>query len=387
MTRPDVAIIGVGQTAVGEHWDRSLRDLAVEALLLAITDAGSPRVASLFVGNMLAGELTGQEHLGALVADFAGLQGIEAVRVEAACGSGAAALRVGCMAVASGAADVVAVVGVEKMTDRSGADVTASLAMAADGDHEARQGLSFVALNALLMRRYMHQYGVTREQFAPFCINAHRNAVGNAHAMFPFPITADDFSRAKMIADPVSLLDSSPVCDGAAAVILTSADRARAMGARAVRVRASVIGTDTIALHDRRDILELRGAATSAARAYAEAGVAPSDIDFFEVHDAFTIMSVLSLEASGFAERGEGVRLGLDGEIGLNGRIPITTMGGLKARGHPVGATGMYQLAEASLQLRGEGGVNQVPGARLGMTQNIGGSGATVVTTILEAMG
>ena len=232
----------------------------------------------------------------------------------------------------------------------------------------------------------MHEHRVTREQFAPFCINAHRNAVGNEHAMFPFTISADDFGKAKMIADPVSLLDSSPVCDGAAAVILSSMQTARAMGRRAVRVLASAIGTDTIALHDRRDILELRGAATSAARAYERAGVTPGDIDFFEVHDAFTIMSVLSLEASGFAKRGEGVHLGLDGEIGLTGRIPITTMGGLKARGHPVGATGMYQLVEAALQLRGEAGVNQVPNATLGMTQNIGGSGATVVTTILEAV-
>jgi acetyl-CoA C-acetyltransferase len=383
----DVAIVGVGQTAVGEHWERSLRDLAVEALCAAIADAGTPEVQSLFVGNMMGGELAGQEHLGALVADFAGLQGIEAVRVEAACGSGAAALRLGCMAIMSGSADVVAVVGVEKMTDRPAADVTAALAMAADGDYEARQGLSFVALNALLMRRYMHEYGTTREQFAPFCINAHRNAVGNPNAMFPFAISADDFSRAKMIADPVSLLDSSPVCDGAAAIILTSLEAARRFPRPAVRVRASAIGTDTIALHDRHDLLELRGAATSAARAYAAAGVTPADIDFFEVHDAFTIMSVLSLEASGFAARGEGVRLGLEGAIGREGRVPITTMGGLKARGHPVGATGMYQLVEATLQLRGEAGVNQVPGATLGMTQNIGGSGATVVTTILEAAG
>lgn len=386
MKPSEVAIIGAGQTAVGEHWGRSLRELAVDALRAAMRDAGSPRVESLFVGNMLAGELTGQEHLGALIADFAGLDGIEAVRVEAACGSGAAALRLGCMAVASGAAEVVAVVGVEKMTDRPGDVVTGALAMAADGDYEARQGLSFVALNALLMRRYMHEHGTSREDFAPFCINAHRNAVGNPNAMFPFPITAQDFSSAKMIADPVSLLDSSPVCDGAAALILTRAEVARAAGRRAVAVRASCIGTDSIALHDRADILVLQGAATSAARAYQQAGVSPADIDFFEVHDAFTIMSVLSLEAAGFAPRGGGVRLGLEGEIGLAGKIPITTMGGLKARGHPVGATGMYQLVEAVQQLRGEAGVNQVRDARLGMTQNIGGSGATVVTTILEAM-
>ncbi len=380
----DVSIIGIGQTKVGEHWDTSIRHLAWYAVQAAMKDAGIERADALYVGNMLSGELSGQEHLGALVADFAGLQGIEAVKIEAACASGAAALRMGYIAVAGGMADVVIVVGVEKMTDRPGPEVTSALAMAADADYEVLHGVSFVALNALLMQRYMHEYGYAHEDFAPFAVNAHRNAVHNPYAMFPFPITRERFLAARMIASPINLLDSSPICDGAAAVILCPTEQARAYTDKAVRIAASAIATDTVAIHDRRDPLFLEGAALSARRAYKQAGVTPQEIDFFELHDAFTIMSALSLEAAGFAEQGQGVRLALEGEITLEGRIPICTMGGLKARGHPVGATGVYQVVEAALQLRGEAGPNQLPNARLGMTQNIGGSGATVVTHILE---
>ncbi len=382
----DVSIIGIGQTKVGEHWDTSIRHLAWYAVQAAMKDAGIERADALYVGNMLSGELSGQEHLGALVADFAGLQGIEAVKIEAACASGAAALRMGYIAVAGGMADVVIVVGVEKMTDRPGPEVTSALAMAADADYEVLHGVSFVALNALLMQRYMHEYGYAHEDFAPFAVNAHRNAVHNPYAMFPFPITRERFLAARMIASPINLLDSSPICDGAAAVILCPTEQARAYTDKAVRIAASAIATDTVAVHDRRDPLFLEGAALSARRAYKQAGVTPQEIDFFELHDAFTIMSALSLEAAGFAERGQGVRLALEGEITLEGRIPICTMGGLKARGHPVGATGVYQVVEAALQLRGEAGPNQLPNARLGMTQNIGGSGATVVTHILERL-
>jgi len=382
----DVSIIGIGQTPVAEHWEKSLKELAGEAVQAAIKDAQVERVDALYVGNMCSGTLNGQEHLGALISDWVGLRGVEAVKIEAACGSGAAALRLGYVAVAGELADFVVVVGVEKMTDRPGEQVTAALAMASDGDFEAQNGLSFVALNALLMRRYMHEYGVRHEDFAPFAINAHKNAVGNPNALFPHAITAEDFRVAKMIADPVNLLDSSPVCDGAAAVVLCPTAIARRFNPRPVRIRASASATDSIALHDRRDLLGLEGAALSASKAYSQAKVTSKDIDFFELHDAFTIMSVLSLEACGFAERGRGVRLGSDGDIAIGGRIPITTMGGLKARGHPVGATGIYQVIEVVLQLRGQAGANQVRDARLGMAQNIGGSGATVVTTILETV-
>jgi len=382
----DVAIIGVGQTKVGEHWDISLRHLALEALQAAMTDAGVARADMLYVGNMLSGELAGQEHLGALVADFSGLRGIEAFKVEAACGSGAAALRMGYVAVAGGLAGVVAVVGVEKMTDTLGPDATTALAMAADGDYEAAQGVSFVAINALLMRRYMHEYGYSHQDFAPFAVNAHRNAVNNPCAMFRFPVTAERFARAKMICDPINLLDSSPICDGAAAVVLAPADAARALSAAPIRIAGSAVGTDTIAVHDRHDPLVLEGAVLSTRRAYEQAGVGPEDIDLFELHDAFSIMASLSLEAAGFAAKGEGLRLALEGEIGTDGRVPVATMGGLKARGHPVGATGVYQVVEVVQQLRGLAGANQVPNARMGMAQNIGGSGATVVTHILERM-
>jgi acetyl-CoA C-acetyltransferase len=382
----DVAIIGVGQTNVGEHWDVSLRHLALEPLQAAMADAGVTQADALYVGNMLSGELTGQEHLGALVADFAGLRGTEAFKIEAACAAGAAALRMGTVAVAGGAANIVVVVGVEKMTDTLSPDTTAALAMAADGDYEAAQGVSFVAINALLMRRYMHQYGYSHQDFAPFAVNAHRNGMNNPRAMFRFPVTADRFGRAKMICDPINLLDSSPVCDGSAAVVLAPADAARTLSAAPVRIAASAVGTDALAVHDRRNPLVLDGAVLSTRRAYEQAGVGPQDIDLFELHDAFSVMAALSLEAAGFAGQGRGLRLALDGEIGIQGRVPIATMGGLKARGHPVGATGLYQVVEVVQQLRGLAGDNQVPDARLGLAQNVGGSGATVVTHILERM-
>ncbi|MFN2271800.1 MAG: thiolase domain-containing protein [Anaerolineae bacterium] len=382
----DVAIIGVGQIEVGEHWDTSLRHLSLGAVQAAMTDAGVAQADALYVGNMLSGELAGQEHLGALVADFAGLRGIEAVKIEAACGSGAAALRMGYVAVAGGLADVVIVAGVEKMTDVLGQDTTAALTLAADGEYEAFLGLTFVAVNALLMRRYMHEYGYSHQDFAPFAVNAHKNAVNNPYAMFRFPLTKERFASAKMICDPINLLDSSPICDGAAAVILAPADMARSLSAAPIRIAASTIGTDSLAVHDRRDPMVLDGAVISSRRAYKQAGVEPEDIDLFELHDAFSVMAALSLEGAGFAEKGQGLRLALDGEIGIDGKIPVNTMGGLKARGHPVGATGMYQIVEVVQQLRGLAGENQVKDARLGMAQNIGGSGATVVTHILERM-
>ena len=380
-----VSIVGFGQIKVGEHWEKSLRHLACDAVLAAMQHAGTERADVLYVGNMLSGALTGQEHLGALVADFVGLRGIEAIKVEAACAAGAAAVRQALIAVASGLAEIAIAVGVEKMTDEVGSSVASGLAMAADADYETAQGLSFVAINALLMRRYMHEFGYQREDFAPFTVNAHANAVNNPYAMFQRPISAEAFARAAMIASPISLLDSSPVCDGAAAVIIAPSKQARAFTEKPVRIAASATATDSVALHDRRDPLFLQAAHDSAYKAYLQAGIRPEDIALFELHDAFTVMAALSLEATGFAERGKGVALALDGEIGLDGRIPIATMGGLKARGHPVGATGVYQIVEVAQQLRGEAGANQVPDARWGMAQNIGGSGATIITHILEA--
>ncbi len=379
----DVSIIGLGQVPVGEHWDKSLRILGSEAVLAALDDAAMERPEALYVGNMLCGQLSNQQNLGALVADHAGLRGIEAIRTEAACASGAAALRAAYLVVASGLMDTVVACGVEKMTDAPGGRTTTALAAAADATYEGEQGVSFVALNALLMQRYMHEHGCKHDDFAGFSLNAHHNAVHNPNAMFRKAISLESYQRAKMISDPVSLLDSSAIADGAAAVVLAPTEYARRQGLPAVRILASAVGTDAVAIHDRRDPLFLAAAGISVQRALAQARVGLRDIDFFELHDAFTIMAALSLEAAGFAKRGEGVRMANDSEIGLGGRLPISTMGGLKARGHPVGASGMYQIVEAALQLRGEAGANQLRGCRIGMTQSIGGSGATIITHIL----
>ena len=377
-----IAILGIGQTVIEEQWDKSIRDLAADAVITAMHDAGRESAEGVFVGNMMSGIINGQSALGPLVADWAGLRGGDAVKVEAACASGAAAFRSALMAVGSGELESAIVVGVEKMTDRHPHEVTAALATAADADYEADMGVSFVGLNALVMRRYMYEYGWKHADFAPFAINAHANAVSNPYARLRHKITLEDFEKSAMIATPINLLDASPIGDGAAAVYIVPAD-SLVPGTR-VLVAASASVTDTIAIHDRSDTLFLAAAYQSVQQAYQQAGVGPADIDVFELHDAFTIMSVLSLEASGFAERGKGVQLGLEGAITPAGQIPVCTRGGLKARGHPVGATGVYQIVEVVQQLRGECGETQVPEARIGMAQNIGGSGATILTHILK---
>lgn len=378
-----VAILGIGQTKIDEHWEKSLREIGGDAAFAAMQDAGLEKVDSLFVGNMIAPIVNGQNQLGTFFADWIGLWKQEAVKVEAACASGAAAFRAALMAVASGDVDSALVIGVEKMTDKAGRDVTAALATAADADYEVEQGVSFVGLNALMMRRYMHEFGWKHEDFAPFSINAHANAVHNPFARLHERITVEKFERSTMIATPINLLDASPIGDGAAAVVIVPAEKI--IRQPRILVAASAAATDTIAVHSRRDPLFLQAAYESSKRAYQMAGITPDDIDVFELHDAFSIMAALSLEASGFAERGQGVRIGLDNEISPQGRVPVCTRGGLKARGHPVGATGMYQIVEVVQQLRMECGKTQVDGARIGMAQNIGGSGATILTHILQA--
>jgi acetyl-CoA C-acetyltransferase len=380
----DVYVVGIGQTEAGEHWDRSLRDLGVDAMLAALQDAGVERVDALYVGNMLAGELVAQAHVGTLLADWSGLGNIEAARVEAADASGAAALRMGYLAVASAALDLVLVCGVEKMTDADEESADQGWSYGMDGEYETSQGLSVPAVAGLLMRRYMHEHGVQREAFAPFAVNAHSNGVNNPYAMFRRPISVEAYTGSGMVADPIGMFDVAPLCDGAAAVLLCPGDRAGELAAKLIHIRASAVATDRLALHSRADPLSLRAAYVSSQRAYAQAGVGPDDIDLFELHDSFSVMAALSLEACGFAERGHGTDLALDGEIGLRGRIPICTMGGLKARGHPIGATGIYQIVELVKQLRGDAGANQID-CCLGMAQSLGGSGATAITHILEA--
>jgi acetyl-CoA C-acetyltransferase len=382
----EVAIIGIGQTKVEEHWDKSLREIAGEAVLLAMQECSLDRVESIFVGNMMSGSANRQQHLGSYIADWVGMRYIEGYHIEAACSSGAAAFRSAIMAVASGSVDSAVAVGVEKMTDSPGAEITTQLATASDADWEADMGLSFVALNALIMQRYLHEYHWKKDDFAGFSINAHANGAHNPFARFQEPISPASYQKAAMIADPINLMDASPMGDGAAAAVIIPIDFIKKQaGQRLIKVVASAAATDTIAAHSRRDPIWLSAAETSSKQAYSQAGINPSDIGVFELHDAFTIMAALSLEACGFAERGKGPVAAIENQICPKGRIPIATRGGLKARGHPVGATGMYQIVEVVQQLRGEAGETQVERPQYGMAQNIGGSGSNIITHILKA--
>jgi len=381
----EVAVIGIGQTKIDEHWDKSLKDLAGYAILDAVKDAGLNQVEALYVGNMMSASANHQAQLGAYIADWVGLRYAESFKLESACSSGAAAFRTGLLAVASGAVDTAVAVGVEKMTDSPGNEITAELATAADSDWEIAQGISFVALNALIMQRYMYEYGWTKNAFAPFSVNAHANGVHNPYARFQKAITEQQYLNAGMINDPINLLDASPIGDGAAAVVMVPLEKLGPSSANpVVKIIASAAATDTIAVHHRKAPLWLKAAEISSKKAYNQAGISPEDIDFFEAHDAFSIMAALSLEASGFAEPGQGPKLALDGAILPTGKIPIATRGGLKARGHPVGATGMYQLVEVVQQLRHQVNGTQIENARIGMAQNIGGSGSNIITHILQ---
>ncbi|HLB46912.1 MAG TPA: thiolase domain-containing protein [Anaerolineales bacterium] len=386
----DVYILGLGQTEVGEHWETSLRHLAWMALDAALKDAEIKTPDALFVGNVLAGQLSRQEHLGVLIADFSGLRGIEAATVEAAGASGGMAARQAYLAVASGMVDTALAVGVEKFTDTVGSRATAALTSATDTDWEAAQGATPTAIAALIMRRYMHEFDCTVADFAGFSVNAHANAKTNPNAMFHNTITAEAFAKAPMVADPVNMFDTAPDADGAAAVLLIGADALGKLGLEPshplVRIAGSAVATDSLALHDRPDPLFFRAANLSAGRAYKQAGVEPKDISVLELHDAYTVYAALSLEAGGFAPRGMGWRMAMDGGISLKGRTPLSTFGGLKARGNPGGATGVYQIVEAALQLRSEAGANQVADPHWALAQCLGGAGATAVTHILQRM-
>jgi acetyl-CoA C-acetyltransferase len=381
----NVSIVGIGETKVGEFWDTSIRHLAWYAIEAAMDDAATTDIDALYVGNMLAGHLSQQDHLGALVADFSGLRGIEAVTVEAAEASGGAALRQAVLAVKSGLVQTALVVGVEKVTDQTGNAAVTAMGGSMDADYETIHGITPAGAAALMMRRYMHQNGLELADFAGFSVNAHANGARNPMAMFRNQLKPGRFAAGPVVADPVSLFDMAPLGDGAAAVIVTGSERAKDMVPKPVRIAGSSVATDHVGLHDRSDILWLKAAELSAERAMAQAAVEADDIDVFELHDAYTIFSALSLEACGFAEPGEGWRLARDGEINPDGRIPISTFGGLKARGNPAGATGVYQVVEVVRQLRGEAADCQVEEARIGMTQNLGGTGGTAVTHVFTA--
>jgi acetyl-CoA C-acetyltransferase len=378
----NIVIAGIGQTTVGEHWEYSIRELAHFALEAAIKDAGGLRPQALFVGNMLAPILSKQAHLGALIADFSGLIGIEAVSIEAAGASGGAALRQGYLAVKSGMIDVALVVGVEKFTDLVDAKVEDALATATDSDFEAVQGLTPTSQAAMLMQRYMHEYNVPADGLAGFPVTAHANAVSNPNAMFQRAINEPAYTRAGMVSPPLNMFDAAPPTDGAAAIILTRSELLPAhYHHRLVRVSGSASASDMLTLHDRQQPLSFDAARRSVDQALEKAGITRDEISFFEYHDAYSIYAALSLEAAGFAKKGKGWELARDGAITPEGRIPASIAGGLKARGYPGGATGVYQAVEAATKLRDMSDSDAV-----GMIQSLGGPASTAVTHILETV-
>jgi acetyl-CoA C-acetyltransferase len=382
----DVFIVGVGQTPVTKDHSTRGRYLGAAAVKAALTDAqvDTDEVGGLYVGNMLSGILANQQQLGGLIADYTGLTGIEALTVEAACASGGAATRVAYQAVAGGFYDVAVVCGVERMTQVERDAVTRALATAADWELEGVCGESFLSLNAKLMRAYMNEHGVGAERFAAFSIVAHQNALTNSNALLHKPLDATTYLASRIVADPIRLFDVSPICNGAAALVLVAPHIARRAGGPRVRIAASALATAPLALSRRNNPLELSAVTSSTRRAFEQAGVTHADIDLFELHDAYTIMTTLTLEAAEFAPPGAGLDYAHAERIGLKGELPLSTFGGLKARGHPVGASGCYQLVEAFLQLTERAGANQVPGAAVALVQNIGGTGATVATHVLR---
>jgi acetyl-CoA C-acetyltransferase len=387
----DVAVIGVGVNKWGELWEKSLRDIFVEAALKAMDDAGIDRIDSMYVGSMTPGLFVGQEHLASLLADYLGQCPIPAARVESACASGGLAVRMGWMEVALGLNDIVLVGGVEKMLDVDGGGATYALATAADQEFECYNGATFPGLYAMIANAYQKKHKISaekfRDQLAHVAVKNHANGFLNPHAQFRSKLTLDDVKNATMVADPLRLLDCSPITDGAAAVILCPLDLARKKFKNhpLVTVIGTGAATDTIALHDRNDLTYLKSTEVAAKQAYKMANVEPSQVDLAEVHDCFTIAEICVTEALGFFPVGKGGEAAATGVTALNGKKPINTSGGLKSKGHPVGATGVAQIVELALQLRGAAGDRQLKNARIGLAQNMGGSGGSAIVHILKS--
>jgi len=381
----DVAIIGTGMMKWGELWEKSLRDLAVEAALLCFEDAGTDRIDAMTVGSMSSGLFNGQEHLASLVPDYLGRPLTPSIRVESACASGGLAVRTAFVEVASGMADYVLAVGVEKMNDVSGDVATYALATAADQDNEAFHGVTFPGLYAMIARAHMEKYGTTRDQLAEVAVKNHRNGSLNPKAQFPMAITRDTVLNSQLIADPLRLFDCSPVTDGAAAVLLTTVEEAKKLNKQPLVVITGVgHATDTIALSQRKDLTKLEAVQAAAQRALQMAGKTIKDMNFAEVHDCFTIAEICAMEAMGVVEPGQGGPATIDGMTALDGAFPINPSGGLKSKGHPVGATGVAQICECVSQLRGTSDKRQIKNARAAITQNMGGSGGSSVSHVLE---
>jgi acetyl-CoA C-acetyltransferase len=388
----EVAVVGVGVNKWGELWELSLRDIFVDAALKAMDDAGVDKIDALYVGSMSPGLFVGQEHLASLLADYLGQCPIPAMRVEAACASGGMAMRAGWMDVALGLNDIVMVGGVEKMLDVDGGGATYALATAADQEWECFNGATFPGLYAMMANAYQAKYKLPfdkfRDQMAHVAVKNHANGMHNPHAQYHMKLTLDDVKKATMVADPLRLYDCSPITDGAAALILCPVELAKTKFKKhpIVTVIGTGAATDTIALHDRADMTWIGSTEAAAKQAYKMAGVGPNDLQLAEVHDCFTIAEICVIEALGFFERGKGGEAAMSGATAMGGKIPVNTSGGLKSKGHPVGATGVAQIVELAAQLRGEAGPRQVKNAKFGLAQNMGGSGGSSVVHILKSL-
>ena len=384
-----VAVIGVGCTKFGEIWEKSLRDLAVEAGVKAIEDAGisGEEIDALFGGNMSAGRFVEQEHVGALIADYSGLASlhIPAVRVEAADASGGVALHNAVLAVASGFYDVVVAAGVEKVTDVDAERAEELLASSVDREWEAIYGGTLPALFAQIARAHMRAYGTTEEHLANVAVKNHRNAVHNEIAQYRREISVDAVLKSPYVAEPLKVLDCSTPADGAAALVLCDAEKARSYTDSPIYILASSLASDALSLHSRRDITTMDATVEAARKAFRAARIEPSQVKVAEVHDIYTISEIVSIEDLGFFKKGEGGKATEEGETEIGGKVAVNPSGGLKACGHPPGATGIRQAVEIVLQLRGEAGKRQVPNAEIGLSHNIGGTGGTAVVHIFSA--
>lgn len=384
----DVSIIGIGITKFGELWDKSFRQLIAEAGAKAILDAGitGKEINAMYIGSMSSGRFVGQEHVGALVADVSGFSHIHipSTRVEGACASGALAVRQGYLSIASELNDIVIVGGIEKMNDVGGISASETLATASDQEWESFFGATFSSLYAMIAKRHMYEYGTTKKQLAEVAVKNHANGALNPYAQYKRPITLESVMNAPIVADPLGLLDCSPVSDGAASIVLCAADIAKKYTKKPIKIIGSGQGSDSLALHARRDICTLDATVHAANMAYKQSKITPKKIDLAEVHDCFTISEICAIEDLGFVKKGEGGKAIENKITTLDGSLPVNTSGGLKSKGHPVGATGVAQLVEITQQLRGEVGKRQVKDAQIGLTHNIGGSGATCVVHILE---
>ncbi len=379
-----VYVRGIGQLKVEKESQLSIREMGALAITEAIKDADIDKVDAIYLGNMLSGIISNQQHLGPLVACEAGLKGTEAVTLEAACGSGGAALRAGYMAIMSGLCDNVVVCGLEKMSHPDKDFISKSIATASDWEKEGSNGETFVTLNSKLMDMYINNYKINPDSFGMFGVNAHQNGSSNSNALFQKKITINQYLDSKFISGRVRLYDASPICDGAAAIVLSKYPSPK--NNPQVKITASASATEYVGISDRTWPLAAEGIKNSGQKAFKMAGITAKDVDVFELHDAYSIISTLTLEAMGFAKPGEGWKLAADGEIFLDGKIPISTFGGLKARGHAIGASGVYQAIETYLQLTGKAGNNQIKKEpRIGLIQSIGGTASTALTHVLMA--